>query len=205
MKELGLDARFKKKFRVVTTDSNHAGPFADRIVKFEVENSLPTNPGEILAGDITYLRIGNKFLYLAIVMDLYNREIVGWSISNSLETSIVLKALHSAIKKVGSDAKVIFHSDRGSQYASDAYRKFMRNNGIRPSMSRKGNCYDNCYVESWFGSFKKERLYRTNYSTETEVRSLVFEYIEVWYNRKRKHTSLGNMSPTEYKLNRNAH
>ena len=119
---------------------------------------------------------------------------------NSLETSLVLKALDAAMKKVGPDAEIIFHSDRGSQYASEAYRNFLKNKNIRPSMSRSGNCYDNAYAESWFASLKKEWIYRNNYSTEAELRALVFEYIEIWYNKKRKHSSLGFVSPEKYKL-----
>ncbi len=200
MSELGLDARLKKRYRVQTTDSNHNHPIAPRLFKVEDEHNLPTNPGELLAGDITYLRLGNKFIYLAVVLDLFNREVVGWSMSHSLETSLVLKALNSSMEKVGPSAKVIFHSDRGSQYASTAYRKFLKNKNIKPSMSRKGNCYDNAYVESWFSSLKKEWIYRNQYSTEAELKALVFEYIEVWYNKKRKHSSLGYMSPMMYKL-----
>lgn len=200
MKEMGLDARLKKKFRVQTTDSNHNDPIAPRIFKVEEEHSMPTAPGKLLAGDITYLRLGHTFLYLSVVLDLYNREVLGWSIGNSLETKLVLDALDMAMKKVGPDAEIIFHSDRGSQYASRAYRNFMKNKNIKPSMSRRGNCYDNAYVESWFSSLKKESIYRRQYSTANELRALVFEYIEVWYNRKRKHSSLGYQSPVKYRL-----
>lgn len=200
MKEMGLDARLKKKYSVQTTDSNHPHPIAPRLFKVEDEHSLPLKPGKLLAGDITYLRLGNKFLYLAVVLDLYNREVVGWSMGSSLETSLVLKALDGAIRKVGADTEIIFHSDRGSQYASKAYRNFLKNSNIKPSMSRRGNCYDNAYVESWFSSLKKEWVYRSRYSTEVELRALVFEYIEVWYNKKRKHSSLGNKSPEMYRL-----
>jgi len=199
MREMGLDARLKKKFKVQTTDSNHDGPIASRLFKAEDEHSLPGSPGKLLAGDITYLRIGKGFLYLAVVLDLYNREVVGWSMSRSLDTSIVLRALDGAMEKLGPDAEVIFHSDRGSQYASTVYRNFMKEKNILPSMSRRGNCYDNSYVESWFGSLKKECLYRKTYSSEAELRQLVFRYIEVWYNKKRRHSSLGYLSPVEYK------
>ena len=204
MREMGLDARLKKKYRVMTTDSNHSHPIASRLFKVEEEHCLPTKPGQILAGDITYLKLSKyNHVYLAIVMDLYNREIVGWSMSRSLETNLVAKALEAAMHVVGPDAEVIFHSDRGSQYASEAYRKLLKNSGIKPSMSRRGNCYDNAYVESWFSSLKKEWIYRHDFKTEEELRSLVFNYIETWYNRKRKHSSLGNMSPVDYKtLNR---
>lgn len=200
MSEMELDARLKKKFRVQTTDSNHQDPIAPRLFKTENEQALPLAPGKVLAGDITYLKLGTKFIYLAVVLDLFNREVVGWSMGNSLETSLVLRALNSAMKKVGPDAEVIFHSDRGSQYASEAYRNFLKNKNIKPSMSRRGNCYDNAYVESWFASLKKEWIYRSNYSTESELKALVFEYIEVWYNKKRKHSSLGYLSPEKYRL-----
>lgn len=203
MREMGLDARHKKRFRVQTTDSNHKGPFADRVVKFEEENDFPEKPGEVLAGDITYLRCGSRFVYLAVVMDIFTREIVGWSMDTNLKAQLVTDALSSAMYATSPDAEVIFHSDRGSQYASEAYRKLMAKNDIVPSMSRKGNCYDNCYVESWFGSLKKEWLYRHTYNTEKEIRQAVFEYIEIWYNKKRRHSSLGYQSPQafrEYKL-----
>jgi transposase InsO family protein len=199
MNELGLDARLKKKYRVMTTDSNHSNPIAPRLFKTECEHTLPTRPHQVLAGDITYLKLGTHFIYLAVVLDLYNREVVGWSMGKTLETSLVLNALDSAMRVVGPNAEVIFHSDRGSQYASEAYRKMLRNKDIQPSMSRRGNCYDNAYVESWFASLKKEWIYRSSYKTEDELRALVFEYIEIWYNKKRTHSSLGYLSPVEYR------
>lgn len=205
MQEMGLDARLKKKFRVLTTDSNHSDPIAPRLFKLEEETCLPKKPGQLLAGDMTYLRLGNSFLYLAVVLDLYNREVLGWSMGRTLETSLVLTALDSAMRKVGPDAEVIFHSDRGSQYASKAYRNFLKNKNITPSMSRRGNCYDNAYVESWFSSLKKEWIYRSQYSTEAELRALVFEYIEIWYNKKRKHSSIGYVSPQKYKQRELSH
>ena len=185
MREIGLDARLKKKFKVQTTDSNHDGPIAPRLFKAEDEHALPKAPGELLVGDITYLRLGTRFIYLAVVLDLFNREVVGWSMGRTLETDLVLRALDGAMRKVGPDAEVIFHSDRGSQYASEAYRNMLKKNNVIPSMSRKGNCYDNCYVESWFASLKKEKVYRSRYSTESELRTLVFEYIVSHHN----HTS----------------
>ena len=153
-----------------------------------------------MVGDITYLRLGTRFIYLAVVLDLFNREVVGWSMGRTLETDLVLRALDGAMRKVGPDAEVIFHSDRGSQYASEAYRNMLKKNNVIPSMSRKGNCYDNCYVESWFASLKKEKVYRSRYSTESELRTLVFEYIETWYNKKRRHSALDYLSPSEYKI-----
>jgi transposase InsO family protein len=140
MQELGLDARLKKKFKVKTTDSKHDGPIADRLFKADQQDHLPEEPGEVIAGDITYLRLGNSFMYLAVVLDLFNREVIGWSISDNLSTKVVTDALSMAMVKVGPDAEVIFHSDRGSQYASDAFRKLLKSHKALPSMSRKGNC-----------------------------------------------------------------
>ena len=164
MRELGLDARLRKKYRVLTTDSNHEYPIAPRLFKTE-ESHLPQGPGELLAGDITYLRLGKNFLYLSVVLDLFNREVVGWSMGKSLETGLVLNSLDMAMRAVGPAAEIIFHSDRGSQYASEAYRKMLKRGNIKASMSRKGNCYDNAYVESWFSGLKKEWIYRNDYST----------------------------------------
>lgn len=200
MSEMGLDARLKKKYRVMTTDSKHNHPIAERLFKTEDSDCLPDKPGELLAGDITYLKLSkHNHVYLAVVLDLYNREVVGWSMGRSLETRLVLDALHAAMKKISSDAEVIFHSDRGVQYASTAYRNFLKNKNIKPSMSRKGNCYDNAYVESFFSSLKKEKIYRLNLKTEGEMKQAVFEYIETWYNAKRRHSSLDMMSPINYK------
>lgn len=200
MKILGLDARLKKRFRVKTTDSNHSGPIADRV--FKSEEKLPDKPFEVLAGDITYLRLGSGFLYLAVVIDLFNREVVGWSISRSLSSSIVVDATKMTLMKCKKSTRFIFHSDRGSQYASEVFRVLLSKRELTPSMSRRGNCYDNCYVESWFKSLKSEWVYRHSYKTEEELRALVFEYIETWYNTKRRHSSLDYLSPKQYK-NRN--
>jgi len=196
MRELTLDARLKKKFKVKTTDSNHSGPIAPRI--FKAEDPLPSQPNKVWAGDITYLRLGKIFLYLSVVIDLCTRRIVGWSVNTSLSTTGVIAALEMAFKTSGTSAKLIFHSDRGSQYASKVFLELLGQKKLLPSMSRRGNCYDNAFVETWFKSFKSEWLYRRNYSTEAELRALVFEYIEVWYNRKRLHSSLGYQSPMEY-------
>ena len=117
----------------------------------------------------------------------------------SLKTKVILDAMDMAMKKVGPDAEIIFHSDRRSQYASDVYRKFLKSKDVKPRMSRRGNHYDKAYVESWFSSLKKEWIYRSCYSTAQELRTLAFEYIETWYNKKRKHSSLGHLSPKMYR------
>ncbi|MEC7275795.1 MAG: DDE-type integrase/transposase/recombinase [Bdellovibrionota bacterium] len=140
---MGLDARLKKEYRVMTTDSRHTDPISPRLFRVEDDNPLPNKPGKVLAGDITYLKLDAGHIYLAVVMDLYNREIDGWSINDTLQTSIVLDALSAAMGEVGPDAEIIFHSDRGSQYTSEAYRKLIKAHRATPSMSRKGNCYDN--------------------------------------------------------------
>lgn len=198
MREMGLDARLKKKYRIVTTDSNHSFPIADRIFKTEVVENFSNK--QVLAGDITYLKLGSDFLYLAIIMDIQTRKIVGWSMSSSLSSEVVIKALDGAKYCIKSDTQVIFHSDRGSQYASEVFREVLNENFIIQSMSRKGNCYDNAYVESWFKSLKTECIYRSKYSTQEELTALVFEYIEVWYNKKRKHSALDYLSPEQYEL-----
>lgn len=201
MQEMGLDARLKKKYRVLTTDSKHPYPIASRLFKTESEHCLPDGPGQVLAGDITYLKLSkHNHVYLAVVLDLYNREVVGWSMSRSLETRLVLDALHMAIEKSSPDTEIILHSDRGVQYASTAYRRFLKNQKIKPSMSRKGNCYDNAYFESFFSSLKKECIYRLNPESEDSMRACVFNYIETWYNKKRRHSSLDYMSPIDYKF-----
>lgn len=202
MREMGLDARLKKKYRVRTTNSNHEGPIAPRV--FRIEDDLPKDSNQVFAGDITYLRFGSGFFYLAIVLDVCTRKVVGWSVTDSLETTGVLNALQMALANCGNRAKIVFHSDRGIQYASKLFLALLKKKDVIPSMSRKGNCYDNSIVESWFKSFKSECLYRHDYKTEAELRILVFEYIETWYNKKRLHSSLGYQSPLEYESTLNA-
>jgi len=199
MHELGLDARLKKRFRVLTTDSNHDHPIAPRRFKTEDVEAMPNRPYEVLAGDITYLKLGFKHYYLAVVMDLYSREIIGWSMSDSLESKIVIDAMKASFLNWNKETKIIFHSDRGKQYASNAFRNLIEEHEVLPSMSRKGNCYDNAYVESFFASLKKERIYRSKYNTEDQLKRIVFEYIETWYNTKRRHSSLGYRSPRQFK------
>ncbi len=191
MSELELDARLKKRFRVSTTDSNHSFPIAKRQFKTEDLSTMPKGPYEVLAGDITYLKLGSGHYYLAVVIDLYNREVIGWSMKDHLKSDLVIDALKSSFLNWNKKTKIIFHSDRGVQYASNASRDFIEENEVLPSMSRKGNCYDNPYVESFFASLKKECVYRKKYNTEQQLRQIIFEYIETWYNTKRRHSSLG--------------
>jgi putative transposase len=196
MRKMGLCADLKKKFKVMTTDSNHQDPIAPRL--FKTEDYNVKGPNEIWAGDITYIRHGNKFIYLSVVLDLYTRKVVGWSIKENLHTQGVTDALQMAFDREGSTAGIIFHSDRGIQFASQQFRDFLTGKKALPSMSRKGNCYDNAFVESFFKSLKSELIYRENFENEQDLRSAIFEYIETWYNRKRLHSSLGYLSPVEY-------
>ena len=203
MKEIGLSGDQKKKFKVVTTDSNHSGPIAPRI--FKIEDFNLKGPNEIWAGDITYIAFNDKFLYLAVVIDLFNRKVVGWSITESLETKGVSDALKMAFIREMNPEKILFHSDRGVQYSSQEFRDLLEGKSAVPSMSRKGNCYDNAYVETFFKSLKSELIYRNDYDSEIALRNAIFEYIETWYNRKRLHSSLGYLSPMEYeKINKTA-
>ncbi len=198
MKKLGLTADLKKKFKVLTTDSNHANPIAPRI--FKIEDEIAISPKEIWAMDITYLPFDNSFLYLSVVLDIGTRKVVGWSITETLETVGVIKAVEMAFTHEGSKAGIICHSDRGVQYASKLYRDFLDGKNAIPSMSRKGNCYDNAFVESFFKTLKNELLWRSKFNSKQELRSAIFEYIEIWYNRRRLHSSLGYLSPMEYEL-----
>lgn len=198
MRQMGLSADLKKKFKVMTTDSNHTKTIAPRV--FKTEDFNVKGPNDVWAGDITYLRIGEKFIYLSVVLDLYTRKVVGWSMTETLEARGVVEALKMAFDREGNHAGIVFHSDRGIQYASDEFTKLLDGKKALPSMSRKGNCYDNAFVETFFKTLKSELIYREKFETEEKLRAAVFEYIETWYNRKRLHSSLGYLSPVEYEL-----
>lgn len=196
MREKGLQARPRKGWRPRTTDSKHTNPIAPNLL---LGREKPKAVNEIWLEDMTYLRTAEGWLYLAGVLDLYSRKIVGWSMQESLETSLPLAALLMALKQRGQPRKVIHHSDRGSQYASEEYRGVLVANDLIPSMSRKGNCYDNASMESFWSSLKvelqEERLDRL---PNEAVKQVVFEYIESYYNRKRLHSSLNYQSPVAF-------
>jgi transposase InsO family protein len=187
-----------KKFKITTTDSNHDLPIAERI--FETENvDAVMAPNQVWGGDITYVATGEGWLFLAIFMDLFTRKIVGFSCDDNMRAELVLNALAMALGRQDvKDGELVAHSDRGSQYAAEVYRKKLIVAGIIASMSRKGNCYDNAHVESFFHSLKTELVYRRNFKTRKEAMQAIFEWIETWYNRQRLHSSLGYMSPEEY-------
>ena len=157
-------------------------------------------PDEAWVTDITYIRTYEGWLYLAAVMDLYSRMIVGWSMKSTLHRDLVLDALLMAVWRRKPENSVIVHSDQGSQYGSDDWMRFCKEHGLDPSMSRRGNCYDNAVAESFFSSLKKERIRRRIYSTRYDAKSDVFDYIELFYNSRRRHSYLDYVSPQEYEL-----
>lgn len=198
MRENKIASEAVKKFKITTTDSNHDLPVAERL--FETENAHAVmGPNQVWAGDITYVQTGEGWLFLAIFLDIFTRKVVGFSCDDNMETDLILKALEMALgRQEAKDGELIAHSDRGSQYASDAFNSRLRLAGIIASMSRKGNCYDNAHVESFFHSLKTELVYRRNFKTREEAKRAIFDWIETWYNRERRHSALGYMSPVEY-------
>lgn len=194
MLDNGIKAKHKQRFKV-TTDSKHNLPIAPNLLE---RNFTPTAPNQVWTSDITYLWTDEGWLYLAITMDLFNREIVGWSLKPRMTADIVTDALTMAWFRRRPAEGLIHHSDRGSQYASEAFQVKLKNYGMLCSMSRKGNCWDNAPTESWFGSFKNERVYGERFETREAMKVMAFEYIEVFYNRKRLHSTLGYKSPVQF-------
>lgn len=190
MHEEGLAGLQKSKFKPYTTDSKHGFVVAPNLLG---DYGPITTPNEVWVGDITYIKISDGWVYLAAVLDLYSRKIVGWSMSSRIDTSLALMALRRALRARG--APRMHHSDRGSQYASDDYQKELRAYGIKPSMSRTGNPYDNATMESFFGTLKIEEVQGRVYRDAQEARDAVFSYIEAFYNTTRIHTSIGGKSP----------
>ncbi|MCY4444628.1 MAG: IS3 family transposase [Proteobacteria bacterium] len=201
MKEMGLNANPKKKRKhTVTTDSDDNLSIAERT--FEVENpkTYPQAPGEILAGDITYVKLSNgKRIYLAVVLDIFNREVLGWSLSTSLEISLMLNAMINALKKTPENPMITFDSDRGSQYASKVFKSFFDGHEILPSISRRGNYYNNAYVAAFFSTLKKENIRRYKTDCQQTMKLQLFEYIDGWYNCQRLHSSLDYQTPVQYR------
>ena len=198
MKNNGIFSRTKKKFKV-TTKQDSAASFSANLLngKFEAEMK-----NQIWSSDITYIRTNEGWMYLAVVLDVYNREIIGWSLSQRAASDLVVKALTMAVSKRKPQAGVIFHSDRGSQYTSSSVRYLLSKYGFRQSMSSKGNCYDNAITETFFSTLKKELVYLTEFETRQQAESEIFEFIEIFYNRKRLHSSLGYLSPVDFGMNK---
>ena len=194
MKKHGIRSKIKRKYKV-TTDSKHSLPVAKNLLKREFS---PETPNSSWSCDITYLWTKEGWLYLAVVMDLYSRKIIGWNMNKRMTKDLVEKALIKGVRNRKSSTPVLVHSDRGSQYASYGYQGLLKLYGVQCSMSRKGNCWDNAPVESFFGTLKREHTSFEDYKTREEAKQSVFEWIEVFYNRQRLHSTLGYLSPEEY-------
>ena len=194
MRVEGIRAKTVKKWRA-TTDSGHTLPVAANTLnrQFQVEQ-----PNRVWAGDITYIWTTEGWLYLAVVLDLYSRTVIGWAMGHRLTVDLAERALTMALATRNPTAGLLHHSDRGSQYAATSYQRLLGEHGITTSMSRKGNCWDNACVESFFGTLKRELVYHRHYATREEAKQDIFEYIEVFYNRRRRHSTLGYDSPAEY-------
>ena len=187
----------KRKFRV-TTDSEHELPVAENLL---ARDFAATRPNEKWVSDITYIRTREGWLYLAVIIDLFSRKVVGWSMRSDLKTGLLLEALSMAIRARKPPAGLIHHSDRGVQYASCLFQEALRQARMLCSMSRKGNCWDNAVAESFFSTLKRELIYPNSiFASKEDARSKIFSYIETWYNRLRKHSALKYLSPSEYEF-----
>jgi putative transposase len=195
MQKHGIRARGKRRFRVVTTDSRHDLPIAPNLLN---RNFTPAGPNQAWTGDLTYIATEEGWLFLAVVIDLFSRKVVGWSMRPDMHRSLVIDALEMGLfQRRPPKGKMIFHSDRGSQYASDDFRKVLDQHGVQPSMSRKGNCWDNAVTETLFGSLKVERLHGERFETIRQAKDAVLAWI-LWYNRQRMHSTLNYLSPVEF-------
>jgi putative transposase len=194
MQRNGLRARGKRRFRVVTTDSNHALPIAPNLL---ARNFSVAAPNTVWAGDMTYIPTGEGWLYLAVVLDLFSRRIVGWSMGTTIAAELACRALDMAWHSRAPAGGLIFHSDRGSQYASYRYTELLAGHGIKASMSGKGNCWDNACSETLFGSLKVERLHGVRFETIRQAKDATLDWM-LWYNGSRMHSTLGYRSPTQF-------
>jgi putative transposase len=198
MKQLNIKARRKRRFKV-TTDSQHTLPIADNILD---RNFTATEPDQDWVADITYIATHQGWLYLAVVVDLFSRRVVGWSMADHMRTDLVLTALEASLgQRIPAQSGLVFHSDRGSQYASSDYRSALEGAGITCSMSRKGNCWDNAVAESFFGTLKTEFVHPRIFTTREIAKTAIAEWIEAFYNRKRLHSTIGYVSPVNFEEN----
>ena len=194
MRKNGIEARIFRKYRN-TTNSEHQKERSANILGREFRKE---EPNKVWTGDITYIRTEEGWLYLAAVIDIYSRKIIGWQLDKRLDSDLVEKALKNALMDRKVEEGIIFHSDQGIQYASESFRKLLKAHGFIQSMSRRGNCYDNAVTESFFHTLKTELIKRNKYKTREEARRSIFEYIEIFYNRKRLHSSIGYRTPFEF-------
>lgn len=195
MREAAICGRHKRRYKVRTTDSNHDHPIAPNRL---AELAAPTAANQIWLGDITYIPTAEGWLYLAGVMDRYSRCIVGWAMDQNIDTPLVLAAWQMAHSQRQPAPELVFHSDRGSQYASADFRQALASSQTQGSMSRQGNCYDNAVMEAFWSTLKIELVYRYSFATRQQARQAIFEYIEVFYNRQRLHSALGYASPRAF-------
>lgn len=194
MKNLNLKVKMKRRYKN-TTDSNHNLPIAPNILD---RDFYASNKDEKYVGDITYISTGEGWLYLATVIDLYSRKVVGWSMDDTMKVSLVNNALNMALRHRTPKKGLIWHTDRGSQYASYSHKDLLEKYNITQSMSRKGNCWDNAVAESFFKSLKNELVYQTVFYTKKQAKLEIFQYIELFYNRVRSHSYLNGLSPVEF-------
>jgi len=194
MRENGIRAKTKRKFKA-TTNSKHNFPVADNILNRQFS---ATAPNRKWTSDITYIWTHEGWLYLSVILDIYSRQIVGWAMSNRLTKELTIDAFEQAVSHRKLSPEVIFHSDRGSQFACTEFQELLAKRNMIPSMSRAGDCYDNAITETFFGTLKTELIYFEEYFLRDEARRSIFEYIEVFYNRQRRHSALGYMTPAEF-------
>lgn len=194
MHQAGLWARQRSKYRVATTDSHHDDPIApNRLPQLKVDG-----PNQVWVTDATGVLTGQGWLYLVAVLDIHTRRILGWAMDAHLDSRLTIAALQMAMSRRPPPRGLIVHSDRGMQFASAAYRQILAQHGLIASMSRKGNCYDNAFIESFWSSLKYEVVYHHRFATRAEARTAIFDYIETFYNRTRLHSSLGYLSPIQF-------
>jgi len=194
MRKQGITARTKRRFRV-TTNSKHKLPVSNNLVEMQFN---PEKRNSLWTSDITYIRTREGWLYLSVVLDLWSRSVISWRADRNMDENLVIKPLEKAIRNRQPGSELILHSDRGSQYASQKLRQILKENNITQSMSSKGNCYDNAPTESFFSTLKRELVYRERFNTREEAKQKLFEYIEVFYNRQRRHSTLGYLSPLQF-------
>jgi putative transposase len=194
MRQEGICGRQKKRYRVVTTDSKHDQPIAPNRL---AEMPAAKKPNQIWVADITYVATAQGWVYVAAILDLYSRKIVGWALSQQIDTALVLRALSMALTHRQPPAGLVFHSDRGVQYASGDYRRELAAARLVASMSRKGNCYDNATMESFWSTLKLELIYRRQFEGPNQLSGALFDYIEIFYNRQRLHSALDYRTPEE--------
>lgn len=199
MKTHGIRAKTVRRF-VRTTDSRHSLPVAGNLLERQFQ---PVRPNTAWSADITYIPTADGWLYLAVVEDLFSRRIVGWSMDATMTSRLVVDALDMALRRRAPEEGLLAHSDRGSQYASEHYQRLLAEHGITCSMSGVAQCWDNAPVESFFASLKRELVHHERYTTREEAKASIFEYIEAFYNRVRRHSSLGYLSPEEFERTHN--